>query len=268
MKKSNYIPEYIKCTCTFIIVPLIVLNWSLARLTNNQDVQSHNSHSNLVQERNDLSILLNKEKQKLGQLQCYTGVVSGSGGWCKNDSSVDSKEHMTDYKLAKYLSNFLTGKRVGSFGDGPGLYKKYLDEAKLLRIYDAYDGAPFAENVTDGRVKFLDLSVPQYGLPLYDWIMSLEVAEHIPSKYEEIFLSNLVRHAKTGIILSWAVPGQGGHFHVNNQPLDYVKRSMKRLGFEHDKEASLLLQSNSMLPWIVENTNIYLRNEPIDMNGL
>jgi hypothetical protein len=29
----------------------------------------------------------------------------------------------------------------------------------------------------------MDLSIPQYGILQYDWIISLEVAEHIPEKY-------------------------------------------------------------------------------------
>ncbi|CAG5124210.1 unnamed protein product, partial [Candidula unifasciata] len=55
-------------------------------------------------------------------------------------------------------------------------------------------------------VKFLDLTAPQYGLPAYDWVVSVEVGEHIPAKFEDIYLDNLARHAKEGIVLSWAVP--------------------------------------------------------------
>jgi hypothetical protein len=53
-------------------------------------------------------------------------------------------------------------------------------------------------------------------------IISLEVAEHIPEKYEAVYLDNIFRHAKEGIILSWAVPGQGGLSHINNKPIEYV----------------------------------------------
>jgi hypothetical protein len=50
---------------------------------------------------------------------------------------------------------------------------------------------PYCEETSEGRVKFLDLTIPQYGIPLYDWIISLEVAEHIPTKYENIYLDNI-----------------------------------------------------------------------------
>ena len=66
----------------------------------------------------------------------------------------------------------------------------------------------FSEETSEGRVTYLDLTLPQYGLPLYDWVMSLEVAEHIPPKYEHIYIDNIVRHAKEGVILSWAKPGK------------------------------------------------------------
>jgi len=56
-------------------------------------------------------------------------------------------------------------------------------------------------------VSYLDLTLPQYGLPLYDWVISLEVAEHIPAESEAIYLDNIVRHAREGVVLSWAVPG-------------------------------------------------------------
>ena len=31
------------------------------------------------------------------------------------------------------------------------------------------------------------------------------------------FLDNIVRHARIGVVLSWAVPGQGGFHHVNGR---------------------------------------------------
>jgi len=223
-----------------------------------------------LNQRNQLSYLLNREKQKTGQLECnsLTRSVSSSGGWCKNDSRPTSKQHVTDLKLAKKLSEYLKGKSVGSFGDGPGLYKKYFDETKMLEVYDAYDGAPFAEQVSNGRVQFLDLSIPQYGRPIYDWILSLEVVEHIPPKYENTFLSNLARHAKTGIILSWAKPGQVGHSHVNERNITYVIDIMKKFGFERNFNDSQLLQSHCDWYWLKDNVNVYFRmpDYSIDIN--
>ena len=137
-----------------------------------------------------------------------------------------------------------------------------------MKGYDAFDGAPFSEYTSEGRVEFLDLTLPQYGLPVYDWVMSLEVAEHIPKDYERIFLDNIVRHAKEGVVLSWARPGQKGHSHVNCQPFEYVVKSMESLGFTHSPEESQKLKKSAELPWLQDNTNVYRRHDESKLTSL
>jgi len=250
------------CLLICLCVPFFVIHSTFYFIPyeHHQDDQMF-SEKDVFYQRNELSYLLNKQRQMVGQLECthVLNNISSSGAWCKNESLPTSSEHITDYKLAKQLSNYLRGKRVGSFGDGPGLYKKYFDESKMLSVYEAYDGAPFAESVSGGKVKFLDLSVPQFGIPIYDWIVSLEVAEHIPEKYESTFLSNLARHAKTGIILSWARPNQTGYGHVNGRLIDYVLDKMKKLGFERNVKDSNFLRWNCDFGWLRKNINVYIR---------
>ena len=166
---------------------------------------------------------------------------------------------MTDLYLVKALSKFFKGKTVGSFGDGPGAYKREILKLGEVQLYDAFDGAPFCEETSEGRVKFLDLTAPQYGLPIYDWIISLEVAEHIPNKSESVYLDNIARHCREGIVLSWAVPGQGGLAHINNRPLEYVLKVMDERGFKIDKKSSKLLQDSSSFQWLSQNTNVFVR---------
>ena len=181
------------------------------------------------------------------------------GGWCRNSSMENGGEHMTDLYLVKALSKFFKGKTVGSFGDGPGAYKREILKLGEVKLYDAFDGAPFCEETSEGRVKFLDLTAPQYGLPIYDWIISLEVAEHIPNKSESVYLDNIARHSREGVVLSWAVPGQGGLAHINNRPLEYVLKVMDERGFKIDKKSSKLLQDSSSFQWLSQNTNVFVR---------
>jgi len=206
-----------------------------------------------------MSILLNEAMNRIGQLSCEISKieVSQNGGWCSKISGKNSSQHMTDQSLAKHLSKFLTGKRVASFGDGPGFYKELLLKFNEVLSYDAFDGAPFADLTTNNNVKFLDLSVPIYHLKKYDWIISLEVAEHIPAKYESVYLDNLVRHAKEGVILSWAKIGQGGHSHINNQDFPYVKQQVEARGFMHDPVNSEIFRSISTFDWFRSNINIF-----------
>jgi len=217
----------------------------------------------IVQQRNNISRELNRRQQLLSQKECESNriEVAASGGWCAKTSTENGGQHKTDTALVPVLAKFLQGKKVASFGDGPGRYKVLLLETGLLKGYDSYDGAPFSEKTSEGRVSYLDLTLPQYGLPLYDWIVSLEVAEHIPKQFEHIYIDNIVRHAKEGIILSWAVPGQAGHSHVNLQPFEYVKQLFEGLGFSHDPASSKLLKDGSTLDWLKTNTNVYRRKD-------
>lgn len=142
-----------------------------------------------------------------------------------------------------------------------GKYKELIVSSGLVTTYDSYDGSPWIEKATNGNVKYLELTIPQYGLPLYDWIISLEVAEHIPAVYENVYLGNLIRHAKRGIILSWAVPGQGGIGHVNGQTASYVEEKMKTLCFDKDNDKSNELRQSATLPWLKQNMYVYIRDQ-------
>lgn len=80
-----------------------------------------------------------------------------------------------------------------------GEYKKLF--SNVTSLFDAYDSAPFSENKSHGIVKHLDLSVPQYGLRAYDWIICSEFGEHTPMEFEDVYLDNIVRHARVGVII-------------------------------------------------------------------
>ncbi len=146
-----------------------------------------------------------------------------------------------------------------------GAYKAALKN--VATIYSAFDGSPFIENITNGEVKHLDLTIPQYGLRGWDYVLSLEVAEHIPAVYEEIFLSNIVRHARYRVIMSWAVPGQGGFHHVNGKTDEWVKAKMLSLGFKFVDEETKTLRNAATFSWLKANTNMFERiGETFDLN--
>lgn len=227
-----------------------------------------------LDQRNMLSKHLNEMKRLYGQQSCnmmalqakaggqVDARISANGGWCAQTSGTNSSSHVWDQGLSKALSTFLKGKSVASFGDGPGLYKKHLDSVGEVKSYTAYDGAPFCESTTEGRVKFLDLTAPQFGMPAFDWVVSIEVGEHIPAKFEDIFLDNLARHAKEGIILSWAVPGQGGLSHVNNKALTDVVNQMKKRHFSFNSDHGKPLRDASSFYWLKQNIHVYRRTDP------
>jgi len=109
-------------------------------------------------------------------------------------------------------------------------------------------------------VKFLDLTLPQYWLPRYDWVLSIEVLQHIPAKYESVALDNIDRAAGHGIVLSWAAPGQGGGYsHVNSRSPTYVRQIMSDRGFALDYDTSVRLREQATFPWLRINIMLFIR---------
>lgn len=143
--------------------------------------------------------------------------------------------HYLDVSLANGLLDLFQqaqARTVIDFGAGLGQYDTGW-RAKGLVVH-AYDGAEGIEEFTNGSVTWLDLSEPVFDeVPHADWVVSLEVGEHIEAQYEQTFIDNVCSHALKGVILSWAVPGQGGHHHVNMRTNEYVAQQLRLRGFEY-----------------------------------
>ena len=104
----------------------------------------------------------------------------------------------------------------------------------------------------------LDLSKPHKFDEPYDWIMSLEVGEHLPKEFEDVFIENLHNNNKKGIVLSWAIIGQGGRGHINEQNNDYIKEKIMKLGYTNDVEAEQKMRAAASLGWF-KNTLMVFR---------
>jgi hypothetical protein len=77
----------------------------------------------------------------------------------------------------------------------------------------------------------------------HEFVLSLEVGEHLPPEYEETFIKNLIRNSVRGIVLSWAKPGQAGAGHVNLRTEAYIKQKFKTLGYINNIQAEARLRS-------------------------
>lgn len=93
-------------------------------------------------------------------------------------------------------------------------------------------------------------------------IISLEVGEHIPREHEQTFLDNLVKYADRKIILSWAIPGQGGLGHVNERSFEYIVRQMVKRGFALNADETVQLRqavATSSAWWFKNSIGVYDR---------
>jgi len=134
---------------------------------------------------------------------------------------------------------------INDFGAGVGQYGHALRAVNNSIDWQGYDGAGNVEMYTKGFVRFFDLTLP-LSLPRADWMLSLEVGEHMPSTWEMMYFRNLHAHQCRGIIGSWAKLGQVGTGHVNNHAREYIMSRFAQLGYtSHAELQGLLLERPS-----------------------
>lgn len=163
-----------------------------------------------------------------------------SHGFWVGDNVVD--EHYTDYVLAKKLVTFFKergARTVIDLGAGMGEYAKLFNESGIFT--SCFDGNPDTQSLSQGRCAVVDLAQP-IALPKHDWVLSLEVGEHLPPQYEDTFLKNLDAVNVKGVVLSWAVPGQAGQGHFNLRSNAHIKEKLAKMGYVNDIEAEKSLR--------------------------
>jgi len=171
-------------------------------------------------------------------------------------------------EVAKFVPEFvdiickkLEPKSVIDIGCGIGLYLNEFDKKSVEVI--GYDGSPHAiKNSTakPGLVNLYDLRNEFNPKKKYDVAMSVEVAEHIPTKLSDRLVSTLVKSSDL-IVLTAAQKGQGGTDHINEQPKSFWIEKFEKRGFEFKKELTneiVLEMKKTNIPWwIYENFMVF-----------
>lgn len=179
--------------------------------------------------------------------------------------------HGYDLGLAYALVHFFLRERAESvidMGCGTGIYTAILraEGFKVLGV----DGNPNTPELTNGLCGVADLSKDCF-LGEFDWVLSLEVGEHIPAEYEKNFLGNLDRHNRQGIVLSWAVKGQGGDGHVNCQDNEEIMLKLSDMKYELDTlDTAALRTACAKYPqtgWWFRNTLMVFRRQNESVHG-
>lgn len=209
------------------------------------------------------------------------GAVLERGGWClqqdpNNSNNLISYQDMKleipkfhvrpSERIVTVLSDLIASENITSindFGAGVGQYKMAILANHPNMDYRAFDGAGNIVEYSKGFLKYFDLTYP-LGLPKADWVLSLEVGEHVPNKHEGMILWNMHRHNRKGIILSWGILGQGGHSHVNNHANEYVVNVFAELGYTFDKPLSEKFRNKqNNHDWFTRSVMVFRRVNPL-----
>lgn len=163
--------------------------------------------------------------------------------------------------IVRVLRNVLQPKSVLDVGCARGTW---LDEWRLADVAQIFgvDGdyvQPKQLLMPADCFLAADLSQPIALNRRFDLVQSLEVAEHIPASAADTFVNNLVTHASGAILFSAAPPGQGGEFHVNEQPYEYWRNKFRAHNFEaYDFVRPLIANDKSVSFWYRFNTLLYV----------
>jgi hypothetical protein len=172
-----------------------------------------------------------------------------------NQSARASAKPMIALLFAK-----LQPQSVIDLGSGRGVW---LDEWKRAGATDvlAVDGDYVSrEQLAVAPEDFLaaDLTAPVETGRRFDLAQSLEVGEHLPRQASGTLVDSLT-NASDRVLFSAAVTGQGGEFHVNEQPLSFWQDLFAARGYvAFDCARPHLRNNKDIAPWYRYNAILYV----------
>ncbi len=175
-------------------------------------------------------------------------LFRNSGIWSVDEARTG---HYIDESLADaIIREFpIAPESVADLGCGLGQYCRHFTNRAGWNV-QGYEGLAEAKDMgIYERIEQVDLSQPQHKIPEYELVLCLEVGEHIPKQFEANFLDNVTSIAKKNLILSWAIPGQGGTGHFNERENPYVVQQIEEHGFRFNPERTARLRKAATLWW-------------------
>lgn len=169
--------------------------------------------------------------------------------------------------ICPLLISWLGPTRLLDVGCGAGAWCKVWAESGVADVVGV-DGQYVLDEsllIPKGSFHRTDLSARFDLERKFDLVTSLEVAEHVPEGSAGTFVENIARHGDC-VLFSAAVPGQGGEFHVNEQPLQYWRERFEALGYQcFDPVRPVILKNPAVEPWYRYNTLLYARGDSLGM---
>jgi SAM-dependent methyltransferase len=183
-------------------------------------------------------------------------------------SSEEKRNEISSRIILSILFRYLKPLSVLDVGCGLGTWLKIASEMGVPEIY-GIDG-PWLDStqirIPAHMAEKRDLETPFDLGRRFDLTICLEVAEHLFEKSAAEFVGTLTRHAPV-VLFSAAIPGQGGHHHVNERFLPYWAELFRHRRYRPlDIIRSEIWDYPEVHWWLRQNTVLFVHEDMIAAN--
>jgi len=206
-----------------------------------------------------------------------------SMGKDKESNSSDSRQHYDENffrdlekgslqsakEIVPLVVRFLQPASVVDVGCGTGAWLSVFKEQGIKDILGVDGDYVNRDSILIPKEAFQshDLTSPLAINKKFDLVVSLEVAEHLPSNCAETFVESLTRLGPV-VMFSAAIPYQGGQNHVNEQWQDYWRILFNKKGYEAvDFIRKKVWDNPKVGTWFAQNTLLYVHRDYMEANS-
>jgi len=172
-------------------------------------------------------------------------------------------------EIVPLVVRFLRPESVVDVGCGTGAWLSVFKEQGIEDILGIDGDYVNLDSILIPKEAFqsYDLTRPITINKNFDLVVSLEVAEHLPSNCAETFVESLTRLGSV-VMFSAAIPYQGGQNHVNEQWQDYWRILFNKRGYEAvDFIRKKVWDNPKVGTWFAQNTLLYVHRDYMEANS-
>lgn len=183
-----------------------------------------------------------------------------------NDTFFDYIDHgarSSAQALTGLLAAWLAPKSVLDLGCGRGVWLDEWQRAGARDVLGVDGDYVDRSQLAIPAQSFVasDLTAPLNLGRRFDLAQSLEVGEHLPTAASDALVDSLTQ-ASDRVLFSAAVVGQGGEYHVNEQPLSFWQAKFEERGFRaYDCLRPYLKKNKDVEPWYRYNAVLYVQQD-------
>jgi len=172
---------------------------------------------------------------------------------------IDEGARRSAERIVGLVSDWVAPQSVLDLGCGRGVWLGVWRDAGAADVTgvdgDYVDRSALA--IPESSFCAADLTKPLALNRKFDVAQSLEVGEHLPEDAADQLIDSLTQSADI-VLFSAAVTGQGGEFHINEQPLSYWQDKFQARGYRaYDCLRPELKSDRTVEPWYRFNSVLY-----------